>query len=97
MDGLSCSKWRRAELFQQVADVRLKPTAHNSVADMKLIVALFPVKQRKVCAQAVIVLLFVFTVVNVEQMQASIEILTLTFTISKGRDRASVTDKLFLL
>jgi hypothetical protein len=58
---------------------------------------LFSVKQRKVCAQAVFVLLFKFTVINVEQMQASIEILALTFTILKGRDRASVFGKLFLL
>jgi hypothetical protein len=92
MDGLSCSIWRLAELFQQVAVVSLKPTAHSSINDVKLIVVI-PCEAKEGLRSGSIC----FAVVNVEQMQVPVEIMVLTFTVSKRRDLASVFVKLFLL
>lgn len=70
-DGLSCAIWRRAELFQQEADVRLKPAALNSMIDAKSMVFI-RCEAKNVCAQAVFFMLFMYNVFNAQQMEASI-------------------------
>lgn len=98
MDGLSCSIWRRAELFQQVADARLKPAAYNNIPDVKSIFFISRETKETLCSGSNCSAVYVaYTVVNVDQMQTSIlEILTLPFTVSKGKDCTSVFGKSYL-